>query len=1026
MDLSSKKIEFIHFLSSNWNLQETSLYPEPPFAHNLLFCGKKSWINLLCYKKTKDFAPNSIQLCQLLQSYPSSIFVFCHEEQRSIDIYAKSILDPSPVIVHDLDWKNSSDFSSLAQLDSYLEFAFELERRFGKKRMERKFVSDFRNYTQQLAQSWTGLHDDSPEIRYQLALTTLIRLFFVSFLETRGTFDSRKCFLQEEALKCVIQNVSIFQNLIQPLFFETLNRPEHRRTKRAKALGHVPFLNGGLFTATELEINAPHLNVSNDLILEIITDLFEQYTLRCAHSESDLRPVLDPMMLGHVFESLMSPEKRSMTGSYYTPIPLARQLVITTISHWMMQEFSLEQEQVRLMCIEHDFSSITKERATEIDARLSELTILDPASGSGAFLQCTFSLIHKLRTGLNHRAGISIHPGTLARQILTRNLYGVDILPEASQICELRLWLELIHYFDIDETLPPLPNLDMNIRCGNTLTDLSQYNKVLGIAHQPLLQNDEIAHLRHRYKLSTGFTKKKLANEIDKKIHQSGKTLLQTYIDACDQECRILEKPVPSLFESTPVLSRIQRQRLITLKQQREKLMNCIQNEVTPGFCFDLHFSDIVEDGGFDIVLGNPPWYSLHTMPNETQQVLKTLYQTASPIKGSGSQASDISALFVEKALQCVRTNGLVAMLIPNKLFHAPSYENFRKHITTNSHILHIKDWSNEAFNAFDATTYPASIILKKTSVSTGLQQVTSHEQSSIFQEKSSTPLDNVQTSISHKFIIKRGLCTGANNIFVAEKTGIEQGCDLSFLKFPQIPSPILIETELIHPVLRGANLSAFQAIPTDSIIFTHNSNEPALPLTNLPKHAQHWFSQNKTTLTHRKGLGKHPFHALFGCSNHLRSMKVVWKDISYNLEACFIKDPEILPLNTVYYIPVETETQGYLLAAYLNSSMARKYCRNHAESARGDYRRYFAWVIGKLPWFLDQLPQNANCHLEKIIALSKACPHATPDSLKDYQQQIDELLELCLKSASQYKSVRRQQLRQLPLHMNNPQEKIS
>lgn len=983
---SSPQSSLYLFFKTEWNLKLLPQNPKALFKPNLLFAGKVHSFNLICYQKNSSLCPTSAQLRALIQTSPDTVLVFSHDNPDFIDIYAQSAFDIKPVIVHDLAWKNNREFKTLANNDSFIEFSFELDKKFGKKRLERKFVSSFKHFTAKLSKAWINIKNDSAETRNALALHTLIRLFFVAFLQSRGTLDNRKHFIHEEALKCELRHASIYREFIQPLFFETLNCKAAFRTQRAKALGNIPFLNGGLFTPTQTENSSPQLDVSNTLLLDIISSLFEQYSLSASPDNDKLDPILDPMMLGHVFESLMAQNKRTITGSYYTPMPLARQIAADTLSQWLIHEFNISESQASEMCIQNKFDNIAPKKAAQMNKRLSEITILDPAVGSGAFLQCIFALLHQLRKGLISRSGKTCHSGLLAKAILANNLYGVDIVPTAGQLCELRLWLELIHYFSKDETLPPLPNLDLNIQCGNTLTDSSQYAKILGISANSKEDRTSIAKLKQKYKTSTGQTKKKLANKIQAQMMESGQKLFKTLIEACDRECLFLEQPQKTLFEKS-YFSTSQRHRLNLLKEQRVKLQTCIDNHMFPGFSFDLHFSDILANGGFDIVIGNPPWYSIHTMTEENQKILRILYKTAVPKPGTKSQSSDISSLFVEKAIQCTRQNGFISMLVPNKLFRAPSYANFRNYISTHTSIVKTKDWSNEKLNTFAAAAYPASILLKKSNTQKGMINFAETE-------PESTLLDKVKIRIGDHYAVKRGICTGANEIFLAPYDINNMQDEL---KFKCSEHTIPIDSEIIHPILRGANINSYHADSKECMIFTHQWQTPSRPLTVLPQKTSTWLSHHSSRLAARKGIGKRPIHALFGCSDTLRSMKVVWKDISRDLEACFIKDPWILPLNTVYYIPVTTEDEGYLLTAWLNSKMARQFCRSKAEYAQNNYRRYFAWVIENLPIFVyAKIEENFSC-IQKIIALSRQCHQMPSINIRSIQNEIDSHLDHCL-----------------------------
>lgn len=903
------------------------------------------------------------------------------------DVYAQTFLDREPVVVQALDWKNNADFWSLFELPGYLEFVFELDRRFGRRRLEMRFVSEFRKHRNRLADAWIGLTDGCESVRMQIALDTMLRMFFVAFLAARGTLDQRRSFLSDEACRCVKEGRSIYRDFIQPLFFETLNRPVRHRTVRAIALGDIPFLNGGLFTPSELEKQSPQLNAPNAVWLDVI-DFFGRYALSTDRSETKPILRLDPMMLGHVFESLMSQDARRSTGSYYTPMPLARTLAKESFEYWLIQNGHLTEDEARQGIALGDFGFLSVERARKLDLAIADMTVLDPAVGSGAFLQCAFELIHKIRSGLMSRCGETVHSGLLARQIVSRNLYGVDIIPAANQLCELRLWLELIQFFDEGEPLPSLPNLDLNICCGDSLADLSQYARVLGI-RMSAQKLEKLAHLKSKYRLSTGYTKKKLSQEIHSRMTSAGLEMFQAFSDALGAESRDIQACQKTLFASTPSLSMSDRRRLDVLHAHRQKLDQAIRSRSLPGFSYDLDFSEILENGGFDMVLGNPPWFSLHKLPAEKQKVLKALYETAVGCSGAKLQSADVSALFVEKAVKCVRENGVVTMLVPNKLFHAPSYRQFRQFIWGQTRMLRLHDWTNDRSNAFDAATYPASVTLVR-SDGNGQGSI------SACREEETLLADCCVPKMSDRFVIRRGICTEANDIFLSKVPPVAKD-DLVLMKFQAAPEEnVLIEKELVHPVLRGANISAYHCETRDAMVFTHEWRDPGVPLKKLPMHAQAWIRRHEMRLGSRAGMRNKAAHALCGCSRELRSMKVVWRDISKELVASFCQDPNVLPLNTVYYIPVDNAALGYLLVAWLNASVVRACCRDRAEHAQNDYRRYFAWVIGALPWIFDTDDQVICQHKKALIALARQMPLAETCS-QDTQDEIDRRVSECL-----------------------------
>lgn len=977
---------FVRFLIERWNVTPTQESPViPDVAH--FFSGKTSLFSIYC------FAQNVISWAQIrlfLKKNADAILAVCRE--NDVDLYAQSSLDAAPVVVR--EFSQFLELESLAQADSFPELTFELDRRFGKKKLESRFVSEFRKYMELLAKRWTGIPENDPELRMKAALLTMLRLFFVAFLQARGILDGRCHFMMEEASACVQSEVSIYRNLIEPLFFETLNRAENRRTKRARAFGHIPFLNGGLFTPSEFEKNHPALSAPNDFWMEVLSNLFERYTLASDHANLQERLSLDPMMLGHVYEKLMIQKQRASTGSYYTPMPLARQLVTESFKQWFCSKFHLSETQSEAICLSNDCTFLSRENALEMEKALSEITILDPAVGSGAFLQCAMEILHKIRVALRNYCGLQTHHGYLARHILAKNLFGVDIVPMSEHICELRLWLELIQFFSANDPIPSLPNLDLNIQCGDSLADLTQYAQVFGMT-TTLPSQREIAHLKHRYRLATGYTKRKLASKIQALLLQSSRKFFKTLLESYEHEFRDIERNSRSLFESGIKPDAFQKKRMNILEKHRENLKICLEENRMATFSYHIQFGDIMANGGFDMVLGNPPWFSLHTMIPDTQNVLKLLYKTATPERGKRSQSIDISALFVEKSLKCVRDGGIVTLLVPNKLFYAPSYIQFRTLIAHQSQILNITDWSLAQFNAFSAATYPASLTLRKcreNSAQNDLQLTWNPSKDATL-----TPFVSQYPSVQDKFTLRLGVKTSANDVFLAS---VKDEAMLAEVQFSHEKTTQWIEKSLIHPVLRGADIHAYSWKTPKSILFTHEWNSPSTPLKSLPFHAQRWFERHEEKLRKRKNAFHKPAHMLFNCHDDLQERKVVWKDISMQLEAAFIEDNSIIPLNTAYYIPVQTCDDGLLLTAYFNSKLAREYCRDLSEHAMNDYRRYFAWVVGQLPWFFDNLDEEGQKLKQQIIDLSRRCGEVSDAEREKITLKIDRLLARCLRAA--------------------------
>lgn len=974
---------FIHLLSERWNATQDATpaslpLPLPPYISTPLKFITPLRRVLLYYADTATHVSQK-HLSALVNATPDALHIFFYPDAL-IDCALRSPIDLSIVTAPDIQWSSNDAFWNLQNLSSHVSLALQLELFFGKQKLQRRFVCTFKKCLQKLSNAWQNLDSPSNSTADTLAFDTLLRLLFLAFLQARGTLDHRTDFILQEITSSINLNKNIYDDFFRPLYFGTLNVPPSKRAARAKKFGNIPFLNGGLFQPTKSETQNPDRTVSNDVLLPIAHDILDAWQFS-DHETRHADSTLDPMMLGHVFEMLMPDHLRSHTGSFYSPMNLVRNVVSRAFSAWLSFNCNLSNQQADDL-VQHAYTAnINAEHLKLCASKLTDIKILDMASGSGAFLQEAAELLHRILSAIRSALGESVHPPTLAKNILLNNIFGVDILESANRICELRLWLSTLKYYQHDEPLPPLPNLDLNIRCGHALIDLTQYALSLGLSlsDRDIPSPLEDHRLRLRYGLATGRSKQHLAKQIESIDRKRESELLMKLKNSLRLQIAELKRACPNknLFdESQPAPLNLRTQ----LKNLQKNLDELESSHLPGSFSFDVHFPSVMHSGGFDLILGNPPWFSLHTRENSEQQALKRLYQMTEKIERNTpfhAQSIDVSALFVEKALRIIKTGGIVAMLLPNKLFNAPSYERFRRCVASHAQIVSSQDWSDSSDNTFDAAAYPADLILRRLDAATRSQtawitQADACRFDIISSEPVSRALHAVPSTIGSNFTIKRGLRTNANDLFIAQILDPNASSHTCHAHFDALPNndTVLIERALLYPILRGADISPFHAVAQKHFLMTHEPLAFSKPAMALPPHAAHWINQNKSALSMRNELGNKPPHAVFALSPLMNSPKVVWKDIADTLSACFVKDKNTLLLNSAYYIPVPDLDTGYLLSAFLNSTPIRTYCAKRAEFARGGYRRFFAWLIAQLPWPFSFTSHND--HAQTIIQISK------------------------------------------------------
>ena len=386
------------------------------------------------------------------------------------------------------------------------------------------------------------------------------------------------------------------------------------------------------------------------------------------------------------------------------------------------------------------------------------------------------------------------------------------------------------------------------------------------------------------------------------------------------------------------------------------------------------------------------------------QSLLRLHYQCAQPARNQNhsTQSADISCLFVEKSLRFLNKDGCIAMLVPNKLFYAPSYKPFQAFLEKHAHLLDLHDWSQTAHNAFGAATYPASIILSKRDHDAPLSAPSPWIARIELAQRDIPPELALRVpNIGMRFDVRRGICTGANDVYICDPVdACPNPPDVQCVRFAYENATVPIESTLLYDVLRGCDIRPFCRAPRRRIVIPHDATLLSQPLRKLPPLAHQWFERAKPRLDARKTTRAGLYFAISGASPTLNHKKVVWRDIAPQLEASYCDDSKTIPLNTVYYIPVQTDGEGYLLAAWLNSAYVRKYCHTRAEHARNGYRRFFGWLIQRIPWPFDDI--MAKPYAAKISALSrKAHQIAAHDALQngalqDICQEIDDWCEKC------------------------------
>jgi methylase of polypeptide subunit release factors len=560
----------------------------------------------------------------------------------------------------------------------------------------------------------------------QFTVRMIGRYIFCWFLKEKGIIP-----LSLICKQTIESTENYYQTVLLKLFFETLNTKVQDRDplKHNKLFEKIPYLNGGLFD--ESEEDKLFIKLDLDAWLLPFVEILESYDFTVDESSSQYQQVaVDPEMLGRIFENLLASQneeteklanQRKAFGAFYTPREIVDYMVNESIKAFLQtqweqnieadktkhinnpepigdifgnkkpQQLAIETKRYELKpeekqkiekTLESLFASnpdaghLKKDEKTMLLGFLEQIKILDPACGSGAF---PMGILHKL-VELHEALGTVKSSYELKKDILSQNIYGVDIMPMAIEIARLRAWLSLVLEEDYKPTDPkhnfgvkPLPNLDFKFVCANSLIDLGldafiQESK--GTLHEGFTQK-LVKDLKDLETLRTNFFNPTLASS-------QKEQLKSVYFEKRDKVIVDIEAA------HDPILKQI---------AQKIKHWNPFDDSKPSLFFSPTWMFGI--DKGFDVVIGNPPYVLLQEkIKNEIElNYFKDHYDSA-------SYKVDLYHLFLEKGVNLLKENSSLCFITPSN-FLSNNYNkllrNFLVRRTTPKAIINITESVFEA-----------------------------------------------------------------------------------------------------------------------------------------------------------------------------------------------------------------------------------------------------------------------------------------------------------------------------------------
>ena len=457
----------------------------------------------------------------------------------------------------------------------------------------------------------------------------LNRLMFLYFVQKKGWLNKDPCFIKNlwvkyEQLRSI--NDNFYEAWIEPLFFYSFNKkpipPKYDLPKKfVEIYGKMPFLNGGLFTRNELDDVG--LKVKDSHMRLIIEGLLERFNFTIREDlPFDVEVAVDPEMLGKVYESLVLEEERGKSGIFYTPRIEVDFMCRQAIIEYLVETTGIPYDTVISFVWAEptaETPEVGREELRIIRDALWNVKIVDPACGSGAFLVGIMHVLFDFYRRIAAEFGEVVDEFEIKRRIIQENLFGVDIKPWAIRVAELRLWLTLI--VDVDESKidlyskPLLPNLTFKLRVGDSLVQelagkqlsvRAMYNRLpLGV--RGALQ--ELIQLKRDYYYNKGNT------DISGRIREKEVEILGNIIKDRLNEIEVKLKTLAGVqqrFATAVSASKEEegrnqeKQKLETEREELETTLNALKE--ARKFFWEIDFPEVFANGGFDIVIGNPPY----------------------------------------------------------------------------------------------------------------------------------------------------------------------------------------------------------------------------------------------------------------------------------------------------------------------------------------------------------------------------------------------------------------------------------